>query len=236
MDRRDSLKSLLVGSVAGGLMITGCAPSAVLPSTDGVPEGQIPGYGRNEKEKRHDEEVLADIYLNEHELETIAVLCDIILPSSANFGSAGDAGVPDFIEFIVKDMPNNQLPIRGGIAWLDSHSNKLYNLEFKKLSDAQHKAICDTIAFPGKTAPALIPGEKFFTRMRNLTMTGYFTSEIGVKDLDYKGNQPGVWDGIPQEVLDATGMKYEPEWLAKCVDQSKRMHIAEWDDDGNLLN
>ncbi len=233
MDRRNSLKTLLVGSVAGGLMVTGCAPADSAKVAEEQP--QIPGYGRNENEKLHDQKILAEIFLNEHELETIAVLCDIILPSNADFGSASDAGVPEFIEFIVKDMPDNQLPMRGGIAWLDSHSNKLHNLEFKKLTDAQQKAMCDTIAYPGKTAPELLPGEKFFTRMRNLTMTGYFTSEIGVKDLGYKGNAPNFWDGVPQDILDDHGLAYDKEWLAKCVDQSKRGDIAEWDEEGNLL-
>lgn len=232
MDRRDSLKSLLVGSVAGGLLVTGCTPEA---SKEETQEPTLPGYGRTAQEKEHDKEVLAEIFLNEHELETIAVLCDIILPANAQIGGAVEAEVPAFIEFIVKDMPYHQLPIRGGLAWLDNHSNKLYNLEFKKLTREQQMAICDTIAYPGKTAPELLAGEKFFTRMRNLTLTGYYTSELGIKDLGYKGNQVNVWDGVPQEVLDEHGLAYEKEWLAKCVDQSKRMDIAEWDEDGNLL-
>jgi hypothetical protein len=232
MDRRDSLKSLLVGTVVGGLLVTGCAPDSKVE----IPEKpQLPGYGRNENEKLHDQEVLAESFLNEHELETVAILCDLILPANANFGAASDAGVVDFIEFIVKDMPNQQLPIRGGLAWLDSHSNKLYNLEFKKLSIDQQKAICDTIAFPGKTAPTLMHGERFFTRMRNLTLTGYYTSQMGVKDLGYKGNSPGVWDGVPDEILKEQGLEYDSEWLAKCVDQTNRMDIATWDDSGNLL-
>lgn len=232
MDRRDSLKGLLVGSVAGGLLVTGCAPD----TTEEVKEAPgLPGYGRTEPEMAHDKQVLADVFLNEHELETIAVLCDLILPATAEIGGANDAEVPAFIDFIVKDMPNHQLPMRGGLAWLDNHSFKLYNLEFKKLNVDQHKAICDTIAFPGKTAPDLIAGEKFFTRMRNLVLTGYYTSELGIKDLGYKGNTPNFWDGIPQDVLDAHDVDYEPEWLAKCVDQTKRGDIATWDDDGNLL-
>ena len=234
MDRRDSLKSLLVGAAAGGLMVSGCSPNEEV-ATQQTATNELPGYGRNEHEKQHDREVLAQEFLNDHELETIAVLVDIILPSNANFGSATDAGVVDFIDFIVKDMPNHQLPIRGGIAWLDIHSNKLHNKVFKDLTIDQQKAICDTIAYPGKTAPELMVGERFFTRMRNLTMTGYFTSEIGIKDLGYQGNRPGVWDGIPADVLAEHDVDYEPEWLAKCVDQSKRMDIAEWDDDGNLI-
>ena len=235
MKRRDSLKSLLVGGVAGGLLVTGCAPEAKEETPVDASPGELPGYGRTEAEKEHDREVLAEVFLNEHELETLAVLCDLILPANAEFGSATDAGVVDFIDFIVKDMPSHQLPIRGGVMWLDSHSNKLHNLEFKKLTEEQQKAICDTIAYPEKTAPELKPGEKFFTRVRNLTLTGYYTSEMGIKDLGYQGNKPNVWDGVPQEVLDKHGLSYEPEWLAKCVDQSSRMTIAQWDNDGNLI-
>lgn len=233
MDRRESLKSLLIGSVAGGLVASGCTPDS--PAEQPVPAPASPGYGRYENEKLHDEEVEASVFLNEHELETIAVLCDIILPSNANFGSASDAGVVEFIEFIVKDMPNHQLPMRGGIAWLDAHANRTYGKVFKSLSNEEQLAICDSIAFPGKTEPALLAGEKFFTRIRNLTLTGYFTSEMGIKDLGYKGNTPGVWDGVPEEVLAKHHMSYDPEWLAKCVDQSTRNEIAQWDDDGNLI-
>ncbi len=233
MDRRESLKGLLVGSVAGGLLVTGCAPDG---KEDIVEEAAgLPGYGRTVPEQEHDKKVLAEEFLTEHELETIAVLCDIILPANADIGGAVDAEVPAFIEFIVKDMPRQQLPIRGGLAWLDNHANKLHNLEFKKLTNDQQLAICDTIAYPGKTAPALMAGEKFFTRMRNLTLTGYYTTELGIKDLGYKGNAPNVWDGVPQDVLDQQGLAYEKEWLAKCVDQTKRTDIATWDDEGNLL-
>lgn len=243
MDRRDSLKSLLVGSVAGGLFVTGCSPEisgttaavAEAATTEGPEVQDLPGYGRTEAEKAHDRKVLAQIFLNEHELETIAVMCDIILPATTDLGGANDAEVPAFIEFIVKDMPHYQLPMRGGIAWLDNHSNKLYNLEFKKLTEAQQKVICDSIAYPGKTSPELLAGEKFFTLMRNMVLTGYYTSKMGVQALGYKGNSPNVWDGVPQDELDKHGLAYEPEWLEKCVDQSKRTVIAEWDDDGNLL-
>lgn len=245
MDRRDSLKSILVGSVAGGLLVTGCTPEAAAATggggVDGVTNGEpnvqdLPGYGRTEAEKAHDRSVLAQVFLNEHELETIAVLCDIILPATAEVGGANDADVPDFIEFIVKDMPHHKMPMRGGLAWLDNHSNRLHNLEFKKLTDPQQKAICDTIAYPGKTAPELAAGEKFFTLMRNMVLTGYYTSKTGVAALGYKGNSPNVWDGVPQSELDKHGLAYDEEWLSKCVDQSKRTDIAEWDDDGNLLN
>ena len=223
---------MLVGSVAGGLLVTGCSPEEQQLANE---EQGLPGYGRNELEKEHDRKVMADIFLNEHELETIAVLCDIILPANANFGSATDAKVPEFIEFIVKDMPFHQMPIRGGIAWLDNYSRAEFNLEFKKLTEDQQYKICDEIAFPGKTKPEHLAGEKFFTRMRNLTLTGYYTSEIGIKDLGYKGNMPNVWDGVPEAILVNKNVSYEKEWLDKCIDQSKRGQLAQWDDEGNIM-
>ena len=76
---------------------------------------------------------------------------------------------------------------------------------------------------------------QWFNLLRNLTITGYFTSEVGIKELGYKGNTPNVWDGVPQNVLDQYGLSYDSDWLDKFVDQSKRNIIAEWDEDGNLI-
>jgi hypothetical protein len=70
---------------------------------------------------------------------------------------------------------------------------------------------------------------------RCFPLTGYFTSEIGIKELGYKGNIPNVWDGVPPEILKDYSVSYDKEWIDKCVDQSKRNEIAEWDEDGNLI-
>ena len=72
--------------------------------------------------------------------------------------------------------------------------------------------------------------------MRDLTLTGYYTTGQGLRDLGYQGNVANVWDGVPAEVLARHGLQYEPEWLAKCVDQSRRNIIATWDDDMNLTS
>jgi hypothetical protein len=72
--------------------------------------------------------------------------------------------------------------------------------------------------------------------MRNLTLTGYYTSKIGIEDLGYKGNTPNVWDGVPEDVLAQHDVSYDAEWIEKCVDQSKRGIIAEWDEEGNLIS
>ena len=232
MDRRESLKSLLVGSVAGGLVLKGCAP----PEQEKVETVAAPeGYGRTPKEKLHDEKLRQEQFFEKGELETIAILCDIILPKEADLGSATDAGVPEFIEFMAKDIPTHQVPLKGGLMWLDNQTNERFNLDFKSCSNDQQIAVIDDIAYPDKAEKHLKHGVVFFSLMRNLTLTGYYTSEMGIKDLGYVGNQPNVWDGVPQEVLDEHNMSYDPEWIARCVDQSKRMDLAAWDEEGNLI-
>ena len=96
-------------------------------------------------------------------------------------------------------------------------------------------AICYEIAYPDVQDDALQPGIAFFTLMRNMTLTGYYTTELGFRDLGYQGNTPNLWDGVPEAVLAMHGKSYDAEWLAKCVDQTRRDITAEWDDEMNLI-
>ncbi len=238
MDRRNSIKSIILGSVAGGLAVHGCKPEAEVKAEDTqILEGYSYKYGRTPKEKERIMELEAEQFFNEHELDTIAVLSDLILPSNDKFGSATEAGVPNFIEFMAKDIPEMQTTLRGGLMWLDHGSNTEFGTEFKSASEDRRKQLLDTIAYPDILIPETQrPLEiQFFSLMRNLVLTGYYTSEIGIKDLGYKGNTPNVWDGVPEDVLKQHGVAYEEEWLAKCVDQSKRGVMAEWDENGKLL-
>ncbi|WGK63874.1 gluconate 2-dehydrogenase subunit 3 family protein [Croceiramulus getboli] len=238
MDRRNSIKALVLGTVAGGLALHGCKPEGEEAAVEAIniPENEL--FGRTPEEQEQIAELQAEQFFNDHELETLTVLSDLILPASDTAGSASEAGVPDFIEFMAKDYPPFQLKLRGGLMWLDHTSNTVFGAEFKSLTEAQQKEILDEIAFPDPKIPGnqQPPAVQFFSLVRNLTMTGYYTSKIGIEDLGYKGNQPNVWDGVPQEVLDQHGVAYEPEWLSKCIDQNTRGEIARWDADGNLLS
>lgn len=236
MDRRKSIKSILLGSVAGGLAIHGCKPGEENEALAQEILKDTNYFGRTPEELEEIEKLNAEQFFNEHELETIDKLSNLILPPNEN-GGPTEAGVPDFVEFMAKDIPELQTTLRGGLMWLDHKSNTDYGTEFKVTPEASQKEILDTIAFydteiPMDDHPLEV---QFFNLMRNLTLTGYYTSKVGIKDLGYKGNMPNIWDGVPQEVLDQHGMAYEEEWLAKCVDQSKRAVIAEWDENGNLL-
>lgn len=243
MKRRDTLKTLFVGSIAGGALLNSCKPDNKNGQAEVVEQAWPHTYGRTPEEIIVDTKLLEETFFNEHEMETLAILVDIILPPDEGSGSATEAGVPDFIEFMMKDYERLQLPMRGGLMWLDTESNKRFNKEFKHLTNSEQIEIVEDIAYP----PILKPGEetkltqfsagiKFFTQVRNLTMTGFFTSEIGIEELGYQGNRPNVWDGVPQDVLDKHGLAYEKEWLAKCINQDTRATVAEWDEDGNLIN
>jgi hypothetical protein len=161
--------------------------------------------------------LMAETFFDEHEMKTITVLSDIIIPQDDVSGSATDAGVPAFIEFIVKDMPYHQLPIRGGLKWLDLQCMKRFDKTFVDCTAAQQIEVVDDIAFPEKAKPEMAQGVAFFNRMRDLTATGFFTSQIGVKDLGYAGNSPTRWDGVPQDVLDQYGLKYDEKTLRESV-------------------
>ena len=237
MDRRKSIKSIILGSVAGGMVLNSCKPEVDDKAEVPAIAADENFFGRTPEEKKQLAKLEAEKFFNEYEMETMAVLCALILPANDKYGSATDAGVPDFIEFMSKDMPNLQTPLRGGLMWLDHKSNTDFGKEFKSIAEEQQKQILDGIAYPD---PKLTNSEQplqvqFFALIRGLTMSGYYTSEEGIKDLGYKGNTPNVWDGVPEDVLAQHGLAYEEEWLAKCVDQSKRNIQAEWDDIGNLL-
>lgn len=236
MDRRKSLKSILLGGVASGLAVHGCNPKPA-ETVDELVLTKKYIYGRTPKEKKLDEELHAKEFFNQHEMDTINVLCNLILPAVEGTGSISDAEVPELIEFMAKDIPELQTPLRGGLMWLDHKSNTDFSLMFKSASEEQQKSILDTIAYPDVTIPEEEhPLEiQFFSLMRNLTLTGYYTSKKGIEELGYKGNMPNVWNGVPEEVLAKHNVAYDDDWLAKCVDQSKRATIAEWDENGNLL-
>ncbi|MEP6616636.1 MAG: gluconate 2-dehydrogenase subunit 3 family protein [Ginsengibacter sp.] len=215
MDRRKSLKALALGTVSTGLLLDACKTADKKPAAaETAPEFTI---DRAPEEVEAHRKLMADKFFTSHEMSTIAVLCNIIIPADDKSGSATDAKVPDFIEFIVKDMPENQVPMRGGLQWLDLQSNKRYGNPFKDCSQPQQLAVIDDIAYPNKVKPGMEQGIAFFNLMRNLTASGFYTTEMGVKDIGYAGNKPNQWNGVPDEVLRQYGLAYTDKELKECV-------------------
>jgi hypothetical protein len=213
MDRRKYLKTLAVGTIGTGVLLQACEPGTK-PEANTIP---APTIDRTPDELAHYNKLMSEKFFDEHEMKTISVLADIIIPKDDTSGSATDAGVPAFIEFIAKDMKHHQVPLRGGIKWLDIQCMKSYSKSFVDCTPAQQIELVDQIAFPEQAKPEMAQGVAFFNRMRDLTACGFFTSQIGIKDLGYIGNTPNQWDGVPQDVLDQYGLKYDERTLAESV-------------------
>lgn len=207
MNRRDSLKALGFGTISAGVLLEACKT----PDNKNVPESEEAAKeataGRQPEEVERDKKLMAEKYFTEHEMATIAVLADIIIPKDSKSGSATEAKVPDFIEFIVKDIPDHQLPMRGGLRWLDVQSLNRFGKTFVAATPAQQIQLIDLIAYPAKATPDMQQGVAFFNRMRDLTATGFFTTEMGIKDLGFVGNAPNKWTGVPADVLKQYGME-----------------------------
>ncbi|MEY2586693.1 MAG: hypothetical protein RLY11_542 [Bacteroidota bacterium] len=216
MDRRKSLKALAVGTISGAVLLDACKPG---DKKDAANKSLADGFtlDRQPEELKRYDDVTAEKFFSDHEMSTIAVLSDIIIPKDDVSGSATDAKVPDFIEFIVKDMPQHQTPMRGGLRWLDIHSFKKKGKSFVDLDAKSQIEIVDEIAYPKKAAPEVAQGVAFFSLMRNLTATGFYTSKIGVEDIGYKGNQPNQWNGVPDDVLKQYGVAYTEKENKECV-------------------
>lgn len=208
MKRRDSLKAL---SLTGFGFAVNPVEAAVPPPPDTKPL-KIPG-GRQKFEAERDARLMAEKFFTPHELQTVTVLSDIIIPADAHSGSASQAGVPAFIEFMMKDQPRNQTPMRGGIRWLDNTCVKRYGKPFVACTKAQQIDLVEQIAYPANVKPEFSQGASFFSLMRNMTASGFYTSQMGIKDLGYVGNVPNDWKGVPDDVLKQYGLAYDEREL-----------------------
>lgn len=223
MDRRKSLKVLALGTISAGVILEACKEAdthkkVIAPGKkDRQPGDPDPNFNRMEEERAHYKEVVSTTFFTPEEMATITVLADIIIPKDEISGSASDAKVPDFIEFIVKDKPEHQLPMRGGLRWLDMQCLTRFKQPFTSCNQQQQITMVDAIAYPKKAKPDMMPGVAFFNLMRNLTASGFYTTEIGVKDVGYMGNKPNQWEGVPEDVLKQYNLAYSAKELKECI-------------------
>lgn len=222
MDRRETLKTLAIGSLGAATLLDACKPGdssapKESPATAATNGGATPGVDRQPEEIAHYQKVASETFFDAHEMATITVLADIIIPKDQVSGSATDAGVPAFIEFIVKDIPEHQTPMRGGLRWLDLHSHRRFEKPFIILTPEQRISIVDEIAYPRKATPEVSQGVAFFNLMRNLTASGFYSTQMGNKDIGYVGNAPNQWNGAPKEVLAQYGLAYDEKDERECV-------------------
>ena len=146
-------------------------------------------------------------FFTPHEYATVRLLVDIIIPRDDRSGSATDASVPEFMDFMMMDDPARQTAMRGGLAWLDRESVSRFDKPFVDCTSAERTQVLDDIAWPQKARPAVSHGVAFFNSFRDLTASGFWTSRMGIKDLQYTGNVfVPEWTGCPPAVLSKLGL------------------------------
>lgn len=192
MNRRETLKMMAAAPVAAGFSWT---------------QHDVEVAKENMSKSQDD---FDPAFFTEHELNTVNVLVDLIIPADDRSGSATDAGVPAFMDFMMMDRPNMQLPMRGGLAWIDAQARKMFGKPFIESTEAQQKELLDLIAYPDIASPEMSQGVNFFNSFRDLTASGFWSSKVGVDDLRYMGNVfVAEWKGCPPEVLNQLGVSYD---------------------------
>jgi hypothetical protein len=149
-------------------------------------------------------------FFTPQEFETVKALADLIIPKDDRSGSATDAGAPEFIDYILSEYPDNQVAVRGGLAWLDNEMReRTGGKAFIAATPAQQTALLDELAYPARAKPELSHGVEFFNRFRDMTASAFFSSKMGVADLQYMGNTfVTQWDGCPPAALAKLGVRY----------------------------
>jgi gluconate 2-dehydrogenase gamma chain len=162
-------------------------------------------------------------FFTAHEWETVRMLVDIIIPRDERSGSATDAGVPEFMDFIMLDEPKmpeesrRQVAMRGGLAWLDLECQHRFDKMFVACTDQERTKILDEISWPAPNTtpteetpiPEAVHGRAFFFSFRDLTASGFWSSKLGMDDLKFMGNKyVAEWTGCPDEALKRLGVSY----------------------------
>ena len=144
------------------------------------------------------------------EYRLVRVLADIVIPKDERSGSATDAGVPEFMDFMMIDQPARQVAMRGGLAWLDVECQKRFDKTFLNCLEAERTAVLDDIAWPSRAKPEFAHGVAFFNNFRDLTASGFWTTRMGIDDLQFMGNRSVArWNGCPPDALKKLGVTYD---------------------------
>ena len=170
-------------------------------------------------------------FFNDHEFQTVSRLAELIIPADGTSGSAVEAGAPEFFDLLCSQNHELASIYTGGILWLDRAMKKNPGDSFVASSlAAQHRVLLALaeetreqerkerearsanvhvasrnhgyLSYTGEPPSSLGPGGRFFVWVRRLTVDAFYTSPIGIKDIDYQGN--AYWERyrVPQEAID----------------------------------
>ncbi len=207
MERRDALK--LIGLMAAAPTFAfSCTPSEDSGYSEQLDE-------RTEAQQRPGPDYERQFF-TDHEYETVRTLVDYVIPADDRSGSATDARVPEFMDSVMVDellwteteREERKTAMRGGLAWLDYQCLERYDNPFIDCTDSERRELLDLIAWPEQAPSDMQAGVEFFNSFRDLTASGFFSSKMGVEDLQYIGNTAvESWTGCPDEVHEHVGLE-----------------------------
>jgi hypothetical protein len=200
MDRRSALK--LIG-VAGAVPLVG--------AFDWTAEEVVRSAARVALHKAASTDAFAPGFFTPHEWDTVRLLADIVIPADERSVGATEAGVPEFIDFMmVEGTEARRSAMREGLMWLDEEVRRRHGLDFLTATDQQRRGVLDDVAWPDRTPPQLQRGAQWFTSFRDLTGAGFFSSRVGFEDLRFMGNTVvPEWRGCPEAALRSLGVTYD---------------------------
>lgn len=196
MNRREALALIAIAPFAPGAAGREAMPT---PASPAAPSQATPDAAAQEPG-----------FFTAAEMALVGVLADMVIPADERSGSATDAGVPAFIDFMMTDTADRGLPlrVRGGLAWIDAESRRRFRHDFVSASVSEREQILEDIAWPQRARPEMSHGVAFFNTFRDLVASGFWSSEMGVRDLQYMGNTAvGRWEGCPPEALRKLGIE-----------------------------
>ena len=211
MDRRTALKVIAAAAAAPGVL-GACETPETDPAATASPGRNPLAAGTKWDPDLLDPVVPWERSLSEAELETLAALCDTIIPADDVSPAASALGAHEFIDEWVsapyEGMQRDRVLVRGGIVWLDNESSRRFGARFVRLTGAQRADICDDICRGAdEVSEELRTPARFFDKVRDLTATAFYTTRAGMEDLGYVGNVPlPRWDPPPPEVLRVVGL------------------------------
>jgi len=188
--RRDVLRTLAAGAVGGSVLQVIPAKAAEYAHQMVHKEKAAAPAGK-----------YAPKFFDAHQYETLRSLCDTILPKDEKSAGALEAGAPEFIDLLTSENDEFQVKLGGGLLWLDSRCADDYGKTYLECTAEQRKEILDLIAYRknAKKDASLSQGVAFFSLLRNMTCDGFYTSKIGIEDLQYIGNTSrSEWPGCPE--------------------------------------
>jgi gluconate 2-dehydrogenase gamma chain len=179
VSRRDILKTLAVGAAGGSVLQMIPLEAAEYVHQAVQKEKAASAAGK-----------YAPKYFSAHQYETLKSLCDTIIPKDDHSGGAVEAGAPEFIDLLTSENEDYQLKLGGGLMWLDSFCADRYEKPYLDCTPEQRTEVLDLIAYRknAKLNPGLDQGVAFFAFLRQMTASGFYTSKIGIADLQYIGN------------------------------------------------